>query len=386
MKKRLLIPFLITFCIISVYTVAASDPMINVHNYPLEYFFKQVQWYALAFLGVYCVSKFRNEDIFKYAKYLYVLCLIAVYLLALQHQITKTGSDLRIVPFSRYVNGSTAWFEFPGIGTIQPSEFLKMAYILILSNTVYHHRLKYPSTKTLSDLKLITKILGHTLLTSLGILLQNDTGVMLIVIAGMIAIICVSGIQKRWFILAGILMLIVGYVSYQYISQYLSNVNPSEVSYRFGRILGWLDPETYYESYGYQLFNASLSMATASFFGHGFQSIVMAFPEPQTDFIFAVLISNAGLIAGVILILLICAFDIYILYLAKQTKGKEQYMLTGLCGILFFQQFWNMGMIVGLVPITGITLPLISYGGSSLLSYMLMFGLVLNVERSLVKK
>ena len=126
-------------------------------------------------------------------------------------------------------------------------------------------------------------------------------------------------------------------------------------------------------------------MATAGLFGHGFQSIVMAFPEPQTDFIFAVLVSNAGLIAGAMLILLIIAFDLYLLKLVSQTKDQEHYLVVGLVGILFFQQFWNIAMILGLVPITGITLPLISYGGSSLMSYMMMFGLVYNLEKRFIK-
>ncbi len=95
--------------------------------------------------------------------------------------------------------------------------------------------------------------------------------------------------------------------------------------------------------------------------------------------------SNAGLIAGAMLILLIIAFDLYLLKLVSQTKDQEHYLVVGLVGILFFQQFWNIAMILGLVPITGITLPLISYGGSSLMSYMMMFGLVYNLEKRFIK-
>ena len=85
------------------------------------------------------------------------------------------------------------------------------------------------------------------------------------------------------------------------------------------------------------------------------------------------------------LILLIIAFDLYLLKLVSQTKDQEHYLVVGLVGILFFQQFWNIAMILGLVPITGITLPLISYGGSSLMSYMMMFGLVYNLEKRFIK-
>lgn len=383
MKKHPLCLFLFLFAVISIFAIGASDPFINVRNYPLEYCFKQIQWYIIAFLIFYCITKLSNEDIFRWAKVLYGVSLLAVALLALQHQITMSGSDLKLVAFSHYVNGATAWYEFPGIGTVQPSEFLKMAYLLLLADIMSQHQQQEFSSQLKSELLLIGKTILLTLPVCLAILLQNDTGVMLIVLAGMLATLWVSGLRLRYWLGAGILIIGCALFIFPQLLSSLQMLDSTEVPYYFGRILGWMDPETHYSSYGYQLFNALLSSTTAGLWGHGFQAVVMPFPEPQTDFIYAIIVSNTGLLGGALVILLIIAFDLYLLSLADKTKGREHYLFSGLVGILFFQQFWNIGMILGLVPITGITLPLISYGGSSLLSYMMMFALVFNFEKKL---
>ena len=107
----------------------------------------------------------------------------------------------------------------------------------------------------------------------------------------------------------------------------------------------------------------------------------MPFPEAYTDFIFAVIAQGAGLIGAFVVLGLIIALDVTILNIGLHSTERHRSLATGLFGILFIQQFWNIGMVTGLVPITGITLPLLSYGGSSLLSYMIMFGLIFDIEK-----
>ena len=104
------------------------------------------------------------------------------------------------------------------------------------------------------------------------------------------------------------------------------------------------------------------------------------FPESGTDFIFAVYASNFGLIGSLVLIGLLLYFDYCLLKLARNIKNNtDKFMLIGISSMLIFQQFQNIAMTLGLVPITGITLPFISYGGSSLLSYMILLGIVFNI-------
>ena len=116
------------------------------------------------------------------------------------------------------------------------------------------------------------------------------------------------------------------------------------------------------------------------FFGNGLEHPIY-FPEPQTDFIFAVYANNFGFIGSIFLIGLIIFFDTYLISVAINTnKNINKYVIAGIVGMLLYQQIQNIGMTFGLLPITGITLPFISYGGSSLLSYMLMAGIIFNIS------
>ena len=106
-------------------------------------------------------------------------------------------------------------------------------------------------------------------------------------------------------------------------------------------------------------------------------------PEANTDFIFSVLTSSFGIIGSITLIFLIVIFDIKTIYIGiKAKKNVDKYVIAGIIGMLIYQQFQNISMTIGLMPITGITLPFISYGGSSLLSYMIILGIILNISKN----
>lgn len=378
MKKHLSLLFLLLFAGFSIYAIAGADPMINVYNYPLEYAFKQLQWYIIGFIVLYCLTRFKLDDLYHLAWPFYIASLIAVWLLAFQHQLTIHGIEAKVITFSQYVNGATSWFNIPKIGTVQPSEFLKVALIIVLAKIISKHQTAKQTFK--SDCLLLLKVAVVVLPAMLGIFLQNDTGVMMILVFATIMILFGGGLHFTWFIVLGVGIVILGALLLNYLTP-LMQLPIEETSYKVARILGWLDPEKYYSSYGYQLFNAQLSYASSGLFGHGFQSIVMAFPEPQTDFIFAVLVLDSGYLGGLGFLITIVAFDTYLVYLSKKaTTFRDCLVIDGLLGLLFFQQFWNIGMVLGLLPITGITLPFISYGGSSLLSYMILMAFIYQIE------
>ena len=118
----------------------------------------------------------------------------------------------------------------------------------------------------------------------------------------------------------------------------------------------------------------------------GFNNTPIYFPEPQTDFIFSVFATNYGFIGSTFLIILIIYFDINIIKIGKNVRSKvEKYIIAGILGMLLYQQVQNIGMNIGLLPITGITLPFISYGGSSLLSYMIMMGIIFNISNQTIR-
>ncbi|MBQ8131721.1 MAG: FtsW/RodA/SpoVE family cell cycle protein, partial [Bacilli bacterium] len=149
----------------------------------------------------------------------------------------------------------------------------------------------------------------------------------------------------------------------------------SSIYYRLERIFDWQSGS------GLQLENALAAIGSAGFFGHGFNNTPIYFPEASTDFIFAVYASNFGFFGVLVLFAIICYLDFQIILLArKRMNDINHYLIAGIIGMLLFQQIQNIGMTVGLLPITGITLPFVSYGGSSLLSYMLIVGILLNVS------
>ena len=149
----------------------------------------------------------------------------------------------------------------------------------------------------------------------------------------------------------------------------------TKLFYRLDRIFSWKSGS------GLQLENALAAIGSAGLFGYGFNKTPIYFPEAGTDFIFAVYASNFGLIGSIFLIGIIIYLDINIIMLAKRKiVDTDKYIISGIVGMLVFQQIQNISMTIGLLPITGITLPFVSYGGSSLLSYMIIVGIILNIS------
>ena len=151
--------------------------------------------------------------------------------------------------------------------------------------------------------------------------------------------------------------------------------------YKLTRFNGWLHPEENVGGDGYHLYMALLAIGSSGLTGHGMGVNLVDIPEAQTDFIFAVIGQSWGLIGTVFIVILCAALDLYLCRIATACENMfEKYIVIGVLGILIYQQFQNIGMVIGLLPITGITLPLISYGGSSIISYMIAFGIIFNTS------
>ena len=188
----------------------------------------------------------------------------------------------------------------------------------------------------------------------------------------------VGGIRKRWFALIFVILgtLISGVGALYVINRDLFiNIFGTSLFYRIDRIVNWSS------SSGMQLTNSLTAIGSAGILGHGFNKTPIYFPEMQTDFIFAVFSSNFGLMGASLLILLIIFFDITLIHIVNKTTDiTDKYAIGGIIAVLLFQQVQNISMTIGLLPIMGITLPFISYGGSSLLSYMFLVGMIFNVS------
>lgn len=307
--------------------------------------------------------KLKNEYLYRHTWILYILGNLLL---------------LGLLLFARPISNSKCWFIIPGIGSIQPSEFMKIFLMLALATMIHNFRSDYDNPTIKEELIFILKTLIIVLIPSILTFLQPDTGCVLMYIAIYISMMFTSGIRLRWFLISFlIIFLLLGSVGllYFYKEDVFIKIFGSSIYYRLERVFNWQ------EGSGLQLENALAAIGSAGFFGHGYNKTPIYFPESSTDFIFAVYASNFGLFGVIILLGIIIYLDINIIMLTRRKiQDTDKFIVAGILGMLIFQQIQNIGMTVGLFPITGITLPFVSYGGSSLLSYMLIVGILLNIS------
>lgn len=319
---------------------------------------KQILWILVSIFVIYIILKIGNSFIYKNYKYLYIFINLLLLLLLI---------------FGKPINNSKCWFNIFGI-TIQPSEFAKI--ILIITNAmVINNHFKNNKNK---ELLLIIKILIITIIPSLLTFLEPDTGVVIIYVIISFTMLFISNINIKWFTISILLILLflsIFLSMYFYNSDTFIKIFGTNFFYRIDRLLDWKD------GVGMQLVNAKSGIGAAHIFGFGFNNTPIYFPEAQTDFIFSVFAINYGFIGAVILIATIVYLDIHIIKIGISAKNKvDKCVVSGIISMLIFSQVQNIGMNIGLLPITGITLPFISYGGSSLISNAIAIGILLNIK------
>lgn len=276
------------------------------------------------------------------------------------------------------INNAKCWFKIPLLGTFQPSEFMKIFLIITLSKMIHDFNESNPSPEPVDEFKFILKVLLIVLIPSILTFIEPDTGAVIMYLIITISMLFIGGLRKRWFIISiGIILLFLSiFLGIYYLNQDLFiELFGTSFFYRMDRITNWSS------SSGLQLRNSLIAIGSSGLTGHGINQTPIYFPEMQTDFIFSVFASNTGLIGSVSLIIIIIFFDLTLINSVNKTKTfEDKYSIGGIISVLLFQQIYNISMAIGLLPIMGITLPFISYGGSSLLSYMILLGIIFNVS------
>jgi rod shape determining protein RodA len=273
------------------------------------------------------------------------------------------------------VNGAKAWIALPGGFQIQPAELAKIAIIIGMSMILSERSIDSDGPRSVDVLQSLVVAAIPVFL----IILQPDMGTILIISAAVVTIIAVSGAPARW--VTGLLLLAVlgGFVA----------VKAGVVSeYQVNRLQTFVDPNADTQGAGYQLRQARITVGSGGLFGTGLfdgpQTNGRFVPEQQTDFIFTVAGEQLGFIgSGTILILylilLMRGFSI-----ARRTNDPfGRLVCTGVIAWFAFQIFENIGMTLGLMPMTGVPLPFISYGGSSMFATLIGIGLLQNVHARL---
>lgn len=360
---------------ISIISLMSAQDLVSAKVAHIHFAQKQTIWYVLGFI-VIVLTMLIDFDRYKYIVW-YMYGFGMLLLLGLEILGRFSAFDKIVLT----LNGATGWYNIPGIGTFQPAELMKLVLILLLSQIVVKHNEERPFPTKNEDWLLIGKIVGVTLPPLLLIMAQPDLGSSMVIIAIVSAITLVSGVRFRYILAIATTVLALGallvWIHFQFpafFSKYILD------DYALDRFYGWLAPYEYPEA-GYQLQKGLLSIGSGMLVGKGFSENYVYVPEPQTDFIFAVFSENFGFIGSSILVVLF-----FILIYRMIATGIESndpygsYICAGVVGLFTFQIFQNIGMTIGLLPITGIPLPFVSYGGTSLIIYMICVGLVLNVR------
>ncbi len=358
--KSLMISILL-FMIISTATIFSSMTYLSASLGNLA--IKQLLWYFVGFIMIIIIIQLSNKKIYQYVWYIYITHIIILFLLLI---------------IGKPINGSKCWFIIPGIGSIQPSEFMKIVMIITVSIITSNWISKMKKEPTLKEESIfLGKVFMIWLLPAILTFLEPDTGAVFMYTIILISILWTSPLRKRWFVIGIILILLLlgSFLGLYFVKQDLFvKIFGTDLFYRIDRLLDWKNGT------GMQLENSLTAIGSSGIFGHGYNKTPIYFPESGTDFIFAVFASNFGLLGSIFLLGLILYFDYSIIEIAKDTNNiSDKCIISGIVGMLLYQQLQNIGMTLGILPITGITLPFISYGGSSLLSYMIMMGIIFNI-------
>lgn len=345
---------------------ASKGSLTNGVPVAANYFMKrQFLFFIMGFLVILFISMFININAIKNVEIQKFIVLSTLALLLLTILVGKE------------VNGSKNWISL-GIFSIQSSEFLKLASIFYLSYIID----KFLALKKDYKLRHLIPPLGVLGLGLLLVLMQGDLGGTLLTVAIIGSILLYSEIKNKikLQILSFTAIPMLLYICYTLIFD-------SKNLYRVKRIQVVLDPFKYENGDGYQLTSALTSIANGGLFGKGLGNGILKrgyLPEPHTDFIFTVISEETGLI-GVLFVLAIYGFILFkgLVYANRTENHFYKLICVGVVSYLFMQVFINLAGISGLIPLTGVTLPMLSYGGSSIMSVSLALGAMIAVIRKI---
>ncbi|EPD49826.1 FtsW/RodA/SpoVE family cell cycle protein [Paenisporosarcina sp. FSL H8-0542] len=363
---------LLLLFIVSLFAISSAQ---SSGQYPINFIPRQVLWYIVGAVIIGFTMLFEPEQYKKMSWVLYAIGILILIALVL-----APGGEGQI---AEKRGGAKSWFHLPGIGSIQPSEFMKTFFILAMARMISNHHENFVSKTMKTDLILLGKIMATALIPLLFIMQQPDLGTSLVFLAITAAMIIVGGVTWKLIvpIFAGT-ALIGGSLLWMavFMQDFLSEKFGFK-AYQFGRIYSWLDPYSYSTSEGYNLINAMTAIGSGGITGKGYQGREVYVPENHTDFIFTVIGEEYGFIGASIVVSL---FFLLIYHLTKITLTLKDpfstYVCAGIIAMITFHVFQNIGMTIQLLPITGIPLPFISYGGSSLMGNMLALGLVFSMK------
>ncbi len=353
----------------AIYMAVVHDS--SASSSPTHAMIMQAVWYVIGGVGIFFVMQFDAEQLWRVAPILYglgIFLLIAVLFLYSRSVAASTGAK--------------SWFSVGPI-TFQPSEVMKPAYILMLGRVVTQHNTQY-SHSTANDWRLIGTMFLWTLPVLILMLLQHDFGTMLVFLAIFAGVVLVSG--TTWKIIGPIAggAVVIGGGAIVMVTQTWGRHLLEKVgfqAYQFSRIDSWMNPSGATSGDSYQLWQSMKAIGSGQLTGKGFNNLKVTVPVRESDMIFSTIGEAFGFIGCAVVILLYMLLIYQMIRVTFDTKNEfYAYICTGVIMMILFHVFENIGMNIGLLPLTGIPLPFISQGGSFLLADMLCVGMVLSMR------
>jgi len=335
------------FGLIEIYSIALGQETLSLLNFK-----KQIIAIAVAVVLFFAVSfvdynflKSFNKVIYGFGIFILILVLI----------------------FGKTVRGTTGWFDIFGF-SLQPVEFAKIILIIFLARFFSNSAVRMRPLKSL-----ILSFLGTFGLVFL-VLLQPDFGPSIIMLALWFITLILVGFDRRYFLMIIVPVIVLAFIAWNFYFK----------EYQKHRILTLINPGESSLSEGYNVSQALIAVGSGGFSGRGVgfgsQSQLKFLPEAQNDFIFSVISEELGFLgSGLVLLLYLVLFWRLILTIRKLNDDFAIFFLLGAMVLIFLQMFINIGMNIGIVPVVGISLPFISYGGSATLANFILIGIIQNI-------
>jgi len=347
------INFLLIFTFLSLTAVSILFIYSSSYEEPANYEMRQLFWVSVGLMIAFMIPLLGYRTFLNMSYLLYVISILLLVC-------------VEIAGHTRY--GAQRWLSV-GPVIIQPSEFAKLTTIMALSNFLGSN---YSWER---EHKVIIGALGLILVPMVLIMKQPDLGSSLLFIPMLVVMLFVWGIRYRYIILAFVSVATAAPILWIFLKEYQKN-----------RILVFLNPKLDPLGAGYTAIQSKIAVGAGGMWGkgflHGTQSQLNFVPEHHTDFIFCVLGEEWGF-AGSCLLMAMYGILFHSLFqiISHTTDVKAKLLASGIIAVVFAQVFINISMTIGLMPITGITLPFVSYGGSSYLAVSIAFGLALSIHK-----
>ena len=325
-------------------------------NTELAEFKKQIQWLLISIPFLILASSIDYNVIVKFSTLAYIILLVLL-----------VG-----VLYTEPISGARSWFKLGESLSFQPSELGKIITILFLAFLI--NKMQIKGRNEINKIWKLAIVLVMAAIPVALIVIEPDNGTAIAYVTAILFMLFASGIDKKYIFLALVILAIAAPTIYNNLPEHALK-----------RIEVFLNPESDPRGDGYNIIQSKLAIGAGQLVGMGLlqgNQTQLGFLHPKTtDFIFSVIGEELGFIATASILVLYVVLVTKVIYIAKTAKDNiGSYIAIGIGGIFFFHMVENIGMTIGLLPITGVPLPFVSYGGSSLITNFICIGLLLNIS------